>query len=153
MQCTSKGLLNLRLEGNSCWGELCQVQASSRELRRQPSVCCLPTQAARSTDPSSSHSVLLPLSTKHSGQKEIQEVPRNRRGPFAESSSTTAASKFFLLCGHALLPFLPTTLPLPIGTVPCAPDGSHSLLLSFLSHQTHQFMSFCPPTPDSVGWI
>lgn len=147
MQCTSKGLLNLRLEGNSCWGELCQVQASSRELRRQPS-------GARSTGLSSSHSVLLPLSTKHSEQKEIQEVPGNRRGPFAESSSTTAASKFFLLCGHALLPSLPTTLPLPIGAVPCA--LGHSLLLSFLSflsHQTHQFMSFCPPTPDSVGWI
>lgn len=86
--------------------------------------------------------------------------PRRRRDQLVESFITS--SEFYLvtclaavscLCGHARLSSRPATLPLPTGTVSCALNGSHSLLLSFLSHQTHQSISFLPAGPDSVGWI
>lgn len=87
--------------------------------------------------------------------------PGRRRGLLVESF--IASSEFSLvtfclaaipcLCGHAWLSSLPATLPLPtgLGQCPVLLMVPILLLLSFLSRQTHQFMSFLPP--DSVGWI
>lgn len=74
MQCTSKGLHNLSLEGNSCWGGFCHLQASSAGSSGD-NFQMLPAHSARSTGPSSSHSALLPLSTSK------VDASRSRKSP------------------------------------------------------------------------